>query len=460
VVPRIFAAVDLGASSGRVMAGMVERDRIDLREVERFSNAVAQRNGHLRWDVTTLYGHIQSGLGRVPEAESVGVDAWGVDYGLLGEDGDLLAEPISYRDGGTDQVIEFVHERIPPEDIFRITGTQFLPFNTIYQLVAEQQGPLWTRARHAVLIPDLMVYWLTGELGSEITDASTTSLLDLATSTWSTELLSRLGIPADMFPPIDVPGSTRGVTQDGVAVVTVGSHDTASAVAAVPATTQQFAYISSGTWSLVGLELERPIVSDDARRANFTNEVGVDRRTRFLRNVGGLWLYEECIRSWGVSQPNDLLEEAGRLRGGGPIFDPDDPALIAPGDMPARIAQAALGPESYMEPVALVRCILDSLAAAYARTLTQASALADREIDVVHIVGGGSQNRLLCQLTADATRRPVVAGPVEATALGNVLLQAQSVGAFPPSLEELRACVAASSTLSRYDPREFASHPS
>jgi rhamnulokinase len=452
VAPRVFAAVDLGASSGRVVAGVLERDRIDLRPVERFPNRPVERGGHLRWSLTRLYRHVLDGLRKIPDAESVGIDGWGVDYGLLNQDGDLLAEPVAYRDSRTAEVVKDVHELIPPSALYEITGTQVLPFNTIYQLAAERRSPLWHRAAYAVLIPDLVAYWLTGELRTEITNASTTGLLNVADTKWSTELFSRLGIPADFFPPLERPGTQRGTTDDGLPVVTVGSHDTASAVVGVPATSPHFAFISSGTWSLVGVELEEPVVTAEGRRANFTNELGVDGRIRFLRNVGGLWLLEECFREWAVEQRSAVFREAERLARGGPLIDPDDPSFLAPGRMPTRIAEAAQERGAAMGPPAIVRCILDSLATAYARTLAEASALANREIDVVHIVGGGSQNRLLCQLTADATGLRVLAGPTEATAFGNLAVQARSRGAGPTSLEAMRACIAASTELKEYRP--------
>jgi rhamnulokinase len=452
VAPRVFAAVDLGASSGRVVAGVVERDHIGLRQVERFPNGPIEHEGRLRWDLTRLYRHVLDGLRRIPDAESVGIDGWGVDYGLLDQDGSLLAEPVSYRDGRTAEAVKDVHALIPPYELYHITGIQILPFNTIYQIVAEKSGPLWRRAAHAVMVPDLVAYWLTGELGTEVTNASTTGLLNLADSMWSTELFSRLGIPTELFPPIEMPGTLRGTTDRGLPVVTVGSHDTASAVVGVPATTPHFAFISSGTWSLVGMELEEPVSTEEGRLANFTNEQGVDGRIRFLRNVGGLWLLEECFREWATERRSVLLRDAARLARGGPLINPDDPSFLVPGRMPARIAEAAKGRGAAMGPSAIVRCILDSLAMAYARTLAQASTLANREIDVVHIVGGGSANGLLCQLTADATGLPVLAGPTEATALGNLVVQARHQGACPASLEAMRACIAASTELKEYRP--------
>jgi rhamnulokinase len=432
------------------MAGVVDGEGVAVRAVHRFVNRIVERDGHLRWDLSRLHAEVLTGLALVPDAESAGIDTWGVDYGLLDADGRLLAEPISYRDDRTAKVIDDVHATVPPERLYEITGLQFLPFNTIYQLAAERRGPQWPNATRAALIPDLLAYWLTGELRSEVTNASTTGLLDVHTLDWSAELLDLVGIPRELLPPIESPGCRRGWTASGIAVTTVGSHDTASAVVAVPATTDRFAYISSGTWSLVGLELDRPVLTHDARRANFTNETGVDNRTRFLRNVGGLWLLQECLRAWRRDDLGDLLEAAVRIPSGGPSIDIDDPAFTPPGDMPRRIAVAA-GAAS-MNESETVRCILESLASAYARTVHRASGLAGKAVEVVHIVGGGSLNELLCQLTADAVGLPVLAGPTEAAALGNVLVQARSAGAAPPSLEALRAGVAASTRLRRYDP--------
>lgn len=446
----VVAAVDLGASGGRVMAGTVHEDgRIELEARHRFPNGVVDRDGHLRWDVGRLHAEVRAGLALVPEAASIGIDTWAVDYGLLDADGELLADPIAYRDDRTAGVIDDVHRRIPPDELFAVNGLQFLPFNTIYQIAAEQRGPLWERAAHLLLIPDLLAYWLTGELGTEVTNASTTGLVDARARQWSAELLDRMGIPASLLPALHPPGERRGTTADGTPVVTVGSHDTASAVVGVPATTDRFAYIASGTWSLVGLELDQPVLTEAARAANFTNEAGVDGRTRFLRNVGGLWLLQECLREWRRDDLDALLAGAAALPAGGPRIDVDDDAFIPPGAMPERIAAAA--GHADLDPAQIVRCILDSLADAYARTLDDAWHVAGRQIDVVHVVGGGSQNELLCQLTADATGRPVVAGPVEATALGNVVVQARAAGALPAGLDDIRAQLAAT-PLRRYDP--------
>jgi rhamnulokinase len=446
-----FAAVDIGASGGRVMAGVVERDRVTLEAVHRFANGVAEVDGHLRWDFTTLYGEVVAGLERVPEALSIGIDTWAIDYGLLDGDGNLLAEPIAYRDGRTAKVIDEVHAVVPPDELYAINGLQFLPFNTIYQLAAERDSAVWPDVAHAVLVPDLVAHGLTGELRTELTNASTTGLVDARSRQWSTELFSRLDLPASLLPPLQPPGEVRGLTSAGMPVIAVGSHDTASAVVGVPATTERFAYIASGTWSLVGLELPAPVLTEAARAANFTNEIGVDGRTRFLRNVGGLWLLQESMREWQRDDLADLLAAAGQLAAGGPIIDVDDPAFIPPGRMPDRIAAAAGRPA--MTEVETTRCILDSLAAGYAHTVERASALAGREVDVIHVVGGGSQNAVLCQLTADAAGVPVLAGPVEATALGNVLVQARAHGAVSASLEAMRSTIAASFALQRYEPR-------
>lgn len=442
----VFAAVDIGASGGRVMAGHVEDGTIRLEPAHRFPNGVLERDGHLRWDLDGLFAQVQVGLSKVPEAASIGVDTWAVDYGLLDDDGRLLADPIAYRDDRTASVLDRVHAAVAPDELFAVNGLQFLPFNTIYQLAAEE---LLDRAAHVVLLPDLLAHWLGGRLATELTNASTTGLLDVTTQQWSTELLGRLGLDPSLLPPIAPPGTEAGTASGGAPIIRVGSHDTASAVVGVPATTDRFAYIASGTWSLVGLELDAPVLTDDARLARFTNEVGVDGRTRFLRNVGGLWLLQECLREWHRGDFDELLLAAAAVPAGGPTIDVDDPAWIPPGDMPRRIAER--GGRDLDQP-ATVRCILDSLAVAHARTIEEAARLAGCAVDVVHIVGGGSQNALLCQLTADAVGLPVVAGPVEATAIGNVAVQARAAGVLPSTLEAIRAGIAATTPLRRYEP--------
>ena len=359
-----------------------------------------------------------------------------------------------------------MHAAVSPEELYAINGLQFLPFNTLYQLAAEQEMTRWENARTMLLLPDLLAYWLTGDIGAEATNASTTGLFDARTGEWSFSLADTLGLPRSLLPPLREPGAVIGQLLPEIAaktglpatttVVAVGSHDTASAVLAVPADGDRFAYISSGTWSLVGLELPAPILSEASRVANFTNERGVDGTTRYLRNVAGLWLLNESIRSWnaGGSQVDlhDLLDAAAALPDGGPVVDPNDAAFLAPGDMPARIALACResGQRAPTDPPGVVRCILDSLAGAYAETLADAVRLSGTDVETVHIVGGGSSNAFLCSLTARATGLPVVAGPVEATALGNVLVQARTAGAVSGDRTDLRRMLRTTSHLTSY----------
>ena len=456
-----------------MVAGRWTDDGIELDIVHRFPNGATESDGHLRWNVTGLYEQVLVGLRklseRYPQVLSLGIDTWAVDYGLLDSDGALLAEPIAYRDGRTEAVIGDVHDRVAPERLYAINGLQFLPFNTIYQLAAEQRGPLWRQARHAVLLPDLLAYWLTGQLRTEITNASTTGLLDASSRSWSNEVLDALEIPADLFPALIEPGEAVGTLRSEVAsrtglapdvrVIAVGSHDTASAVVGVPAKDRQFAYVSSGTWSLVGLELDAPVLSAESRAANFTNEGGVDARVRYLRNEGGLWLLQESLRTWreaGDDADQDtLLAEAAGLPTGGPTVDVDDAEFLPPGDMPGRIRAAcqSSGQEPPSSAAAVVRCILDSLAVAYARTVRDAEQLSGRTATVIHVVGGGCQNELLCRLTADLSGLPVLAGPVEATALGNLAIQARAGKVMSGTLENVRDAVRDAFPLIRYEPR-------
>ena len=470
---RVFAAVDLGASGGRVMAGVIERGSVSLHEVHRFPNGVRQQARRLRWPITELFEEVLFGLGGLlrtyPDLESIGIDTWGIDYALLDADGRLLAEPVSYRDERTAESAHRVHERITPEELFAINGLQFLPFTTLYQLEEERRETLWERTAAIVLLPDLLAYWLTGVLGAERTNASTTGLLDVHSHEWSTDLLAVLEIPANRLGPLASPGRVLGPLRSEIAVrlgadrslvvTTVGSHDTASAVAAVPALDERFAYVSSGTWSLVGVELKESVLSPAARQANFTNELGVGDRVRFLRNTGGLWLLTESVRTWKAQGLNadlmSLLDQAVEIPAGTWVIDVEDPAFLVPGDMPGRIAAAAegTGPRPPHSPPEIVRCVVDSLAQAYAGATRRAAELSATAVDVLHVVGGGSHNRLLCQATADAAGLPVVAGPAEATALGNVLVQAQAHGAVASSLSAARTMIDTSMEFRRYQPQ-------
>ena len=473
MISRLVAAVDLGASSGRVMVGRVGPRDLELTEIHRFANDPVRLPDGLHWDILRLYREVLLGLRQAARAAtglvSIGVDSWAIDYGLLDERGALLGDPYHYRDERTERAVPAVHALIPPVDLYARTGLQFLPFNTIYQLAADRGTAQLAAARTFLLIPDLLGYWLTGVRLAEVTNASTTGLLDIHRRQWADDLIDALAIPrgifADLGSPGEVVGPLRGDVQaeTGAAPETlltlVGSHDTASAVVAVPAEDRRFAYIACGTWSLVGLELEGPILTEESRLANFTNEGGVDDRVRYLRNVMGLWLLQESLRTWELAglpeQLPALLIAAGELPPGGPTIDPDDPVFLTPGDMPARIATAceARGVRPPATRPELVRCILDSLAAAYGRTIRDAARLAGRSIEVVHLVGGGARNALLCQLTADACELPVIAGPVEATALGNVLIQARAHGLLAGDLESLRALVRSTQDLRRYEPR-------
>ena len=471
--PVRVAAVDLGATSGRVMACRVGARTLHLEELHRFPNgAVPVRDG-LFWDVLGIHREVLAGIrevARTGRLHGIGIDSWAVDYGLLGRDGWLLANPRSHRDGRTAGVPERVRELVPDAELYEVTGLQQLPFNTVYQLVSELGTPALEAAEQLLLLPDLLTYWLTGEAGAERTNASTTGLYDVRTREWSLELAKRIGVPWSILPPLRDPGTVVAPllaevaehvgVPGGVPVVSVGSHDTASAVVGVPAEEESFAYISSGTWSLVGLELEAPVLTEDARTADFTNETGVDGTIRFLKNVMGLWVLSESVRTWADRRLRDvtlprLLAEAADAPALRTVVDIDDPRLLAPGDMPARIQQLAQerGEPIPRTPVAITRTILDSLALAYRRNVRLAASLAGRDVDVVHVVGGGSQNELLCRLTADALGVPVLAGPAEAAALGNGLVQARALGADLPDLAAMRALVRRTHDVRRFDPR-------
>ena len=472
-----FAAVDLGASSGRVMAARVSPDRIELSEAHRFGNRPVRVAGTLHWDVLSLYAGVLDGLraagrdaGRLDGRglAGVGIDSWAVDFGLLDADGALLGNPLHYRDARHETAVPAVHAAVGPEELYRVTGLQHLPFNSVFQLAAARGTAQFAVAERVLLIPDLLAYWLTGAVGAEATNASTTGLLDATSREWAHELIDRLGLPGHLFPPLRRPGERLGELRPDVLAETgltgpvpltaVGSHDTASAVVGVPADGDRFGYVSCGTWSLVGVELEKPVLTEASRRAGFTNELGVDGTVRYLHNVMGLWLLQESLRTWAAAGlPADLgalLAAAAQVPAFPAVVDPDDPRFLPPGDQPGRIAAycretGQTPPQSQAETV---RCILDSLALAYRRTLREAAALSGREVDVVHLVGGGVRNTLLCRLTADACGVPVVAGPVEAAALGNALVQARAAGVVRGGLADLRALLRATQQTRTYLP--------
>jgi rhamnulokinase len=462
-----LAAVDLGASSGRVMLGRVGPDTLELTESHRFRNGGVALPDGLYWDVLGLYRDILTGL-RTAAREAgglagVAIDSWGVDYGLLDARGALHGNPHTHRDPRAEAGVEKVHGQVDPARLYAVAGLPANPINTIYQLAAE---PDLSHARRMLMIPDLLGYWLTGREVAEETIASTTGLTDARTGRWAVELAEATGLPAGLLPEIVPAGRvlapvSRAVREElgfdrELLVTTVGSHDTASAVVGVPASDPHFGYVSCGTWALVGVELDAPVLTEDGRAAHFSNERGVDGTIRYLRNVMGLWLLSESLRAWDLRGIDvDLAEvlAAAAALPPGPRIDPNDPAFVAPGDMPARIARACRGAVRAGSPPEVVRCIVDSLAAAFAAAIDDAERLSGHRVDVVHVVGGGARNTLLCQLTADACRRPVVAGPVEATALGNLLVQARTHGVVTGDLAALRERIRRTADLTRYDPR-------
>ncbi|UOE43669.1 rhamnulokinase [Agromyces larvae] len=476
------AAVDLGATSGRVVVGHVDAaaGRLELEHIARFPNGGVRLASGLHWDLTGLIRDASAGLAeafrRVPGIRSVGIDAWAVDYALLRGDR-MLGEPFHYRDERTARGVEAVHRVVPFAELYRRNGLQFLPFNTVYQLADEQENGCLALADTVLLVPDLIAFQLTGARVAERTNASTTGLVGVSSGEWDTELIARLGLEASVLPPLVAPGTSLGPLRpavatelgapglgatDGVEVVAVGSHDTASAVVAVPMRAESAAYISCGTWGLVGVEVAEPVLSDAAREANFTNEGGVDGRIRFLHNVMGLWLLSESVRWWEreSGEPVDLPSLIGAARdvvAEVPVFDVDDPRFMAPGDVPGRIAEwcAEHGVAAPRTRAEFARSIIESLAEAFAAAVRTASILSGVDVETIHLVGGGSQNTLLCQRTADRAGIPVLAGPVEATALGNVLVQARAQGlvAGDADLESLRALVAAALPPRRYEPR-------
>ncbi|MGR0219050.1 rhamnulokinase [Agromyces sp. ZXT2-6] len=469
------AAVDLGATSGRVIVGHVDQaaGRLELDQVARFPNGPVRMASGLHWDFTGLYRDLTHGLAdafrREPAVASVGVDSWAVDYGLL-RGGRLLGEPFHYRDARNEAAVESVHARVPFAELYRHNGLQFLPFNTVYQLTAERDaGSGWLDlADSLLLIPDLIGFQLTGATVAERTNASTTGLVAVESGEWDDELIETLGYPASVFAPLVDPGDSLGGLRadlaselgapDGLDVVAVGSHDTASAVVAVPMRAESAAYISCGTWGLVGVEVEHPVTTDAARDANFTNEGGVDGRVRFLHNVMGLWLLSESVRWWerdgeAIDLP-ELLAAAASVTGAVTVFDANDPRFLAPGDLPGRIAEWC---REHDEPVPqsraeFARSIVESLAEAFAQAVRTASILSGVDVETIHVVGGGALNGLLCQRTADRSGLAVLAGPVEATAIGNVLVQARAQGFASGDLEALRALVARAFAPRRYEP--------
>jgi len=468
---RLRVAVDLGAGSGRAMLGRLGEDGLDLREVHRFRYEPREREGHLRWDFDLILEGVAQGLkaaalaardqaGRV---RSVGIDSWAVDYALFDERGVLLEQPVCYRDRRTAATMDDVFGVVSRDAIFARTGIQFLPFNTLFQLVAHAREGLPTAAARLLMIPDALHFRLTGVAAGERTNASTTQLLNAATGEWDAELFQRLRLPLALMPAVRAAGTRLGpllpALQDelelrDLSVIAPATHDTASAVAGTPLR-EGWAYISSGTWSLVGVELPRPLINPAAAEANFTNEAGAYGTTRFLKNVTGLWILESCRKEWPARPYDELLADVARVPGPVGRIDPDHARFFNPPSMTREIgaAMAEAGHAVPSDPVLLAKVILDSLAGRYAEVVDTIESLTGRRIEGIHVVGGGAQNAYLNQATADAVRRPVVAGPVEATAIGNLAVQAIADGELA-SLAEARARIAAGLKLQRYDPAE------
>jgi rhamnulokinase len=472
------AAIDLGASSGRVVVGHGTEQGFTLREVHRFANRPRPVGGVLRWDARALFAGILDGLRAAGEQgeplDSVSVDGWAIDYGLLDAAGSLIADPASYRDPRTEPAFAAVTATpggvagLDAARLYEATGIAVHSFNTVFQLMAERESAQIRTARHALLVPDLMTYWLSGQMGTELTNASTTGLLDTRTMTWATGVADALGVPAGLFPRLAAAGElagpvTRQVASDlGLArplqVVVGPSHDTAAAVVGVPAADDAFAFVCTGTWALAGVELPAPVITGAALAAGFSNEAGIDGTTRFLRNVTGFWLLQECVREWQADGREVDLDELGRgaskVPGLRALIDVQDPGFAAPGGMAERITRACLRTSgvSLSSHAEMLRCILDSMAVAIRHAVRDAVRVTGHPVRTVHIVGGGVANPLFCQLVANACGRPAVAGPTEAASWGNVLVQARALGVTGGSLPELRSLVRRGVRLTTYTP--------
>lgn len=472
-----YLAFDLGAESGRAVVGSFDGERLTLTPLHRFGNGPVRIFDGLYWDALYLWREIQTGLQAYRRTygaslDGIGVDTWGVDFALLGPKGDLLANPRHYRDPRNEAMLKLALERLPREEIFGQTGIQFMQLNSLYQLLAMRHygDTALAQAHTLLMMPDLFHYWLTGIRVSEFTIATTTQFYDPTHRAWARDLLHSLDLPTQILPEIAPPGTLLGPLDARLAeesglhdaqVILPASHDTGSAVASVPASVDDFIYLSSGTWSLIGVEIPAPILTADALAYNFTNEGGVENTFRLLKNIMGLWLVQECRRTWAQEGDdlsyNDLSALAAQAPAFGPLVEPDAAEFLPPGGMPERIRAYCRRtgqrvPETRDE---IVRCALESLACKYRWAVEKLEQMLGRTLQVIHIVGGGSQNALLCQFAADATRRPVIAGPIEATAIGNVLMQAIARGRIA-DLAQGREVVARSFECVTYEPARVA----
>ena len=472
-----FIAFDLGAESGRCEVGILESDGLRIEEVHRFPSPSVEYNGHLYWDVLKIVDEVRTGLraaadhsGR--EFDGIGIDTWGVDYVLLDPENRLLGYPCHYRDSRTDGLIEKTFRRVSREEIYQTTGCQFMQLNTLFQLMAEQEQSLnfLDFSNRLLMMPNFLHYVLTGRMKAEYSIASTTQLVDPRKREWAWSLIDRLGLPQQIFPEIVEPETVIGSLRDDLAdqtglspdipVVAGASHDTAAAVAAVPATRDNWAFLSSGTWSLMGMEIPEPLITDATLERNFTNEGGIHGTTRFLKNIMGLWPVQECRRYWenqGDQVGYDALEAmAGETGPANSWIDVDDPRFFKPGNMPEEIINylRETGQEYREEKGWLIRCVLESLAFKYRIRMQEIEELTGRDISVLHAVGGGTQNRLLNKLTAGAIGKEVVTGPVEGTAMGNIGVQAVTTGSMQ-SIREFRELIAGSTPLEHYEPENM-----
>ncbi len=469
-------AFDLGAESGRAVLGTLDGGRLAVREVHRFPNTPLRLFGHEHWNIFALLDEMKKALRACAELvpggpASIGVDTWGVDFGLLARDGSVLGLPYCYRDKRIEGAMEEYFKLVPPEALYEATGIQFMPFNTLFQLysMVRDRSPLLDAASDLLFMPDLFTYLLTGVKSSEFTMATTSQIYNPRTHDWHPGLFQAMGLSKHILQPVREPGTVIGpllaetARETGLPelpVVATASHDTGAAVAAVPAEGRNWAYISSGTWSLVGIESEGPILSPAALAGNFTNEGGVGGTIRFLKNVSGLWLVQQCRKAWGAEKAYSYEELAAMAAEASPfqaLIDPDDPGFLNPPDMPDAIARycAKTGQGFPSSKAGLVRSILESLALKYRWVIDQVRDIAGRPVEKIHVIGGGSRNRLLCRFTADATGLPLSAGPAEATAVGNLLVQAMAVKRIS-SLAEIRAIVRDSFELENYEPLQDA----
>jgi rhamnulokinase len=466
-------AFDLGAESGRAIIGHFDGQNLELEEIHRFRNGPVRLDASLFWDVLRLWSEIKGGLAKAADLYrgslvSLGLDTWGVDFGLLASDGSLLGNPYHYRDARTNGMLELAFSKVPRSEIYQKTGIQFMQLNSLYQLLsmASTGSTILNAAETFLNMPDLFNFWLTGEKASEFTIASTSQCYDPVVGDWAYGLLERLGIPTKIFGQIIQPGTMLGLMRsslaeetcnDQIAIVAPACHDTGSAVAAVPADNRDYIYLSSGTWSLMGVEVDKPVITPKSLEYNFTNEGGVNGTFRLLKNIMGMWLLQECRRIWARHgrqySYDELTQMAEAAPAFGPMISPSDDRFLAPGDMPNLIQSYCneTGQEVPQGEGMIVRTIMESLALEYRWVADRLEELTGKRMDAIHVIGGGSRNRLLNQFTADATSRRVVAGPVEATAAGNLLIQALALGHLG-SLEECRAIVKRSFDVETYEP--------